>query len=44
MFQKIQSVGEKDRNLLGSIFADHPDVDERIENTRYEINRMKNGK
>jgi predicted Zn-dependent protease len=41
MFQKIQNVGEKDRSLLGSIFADHPDVDERIENTRYEINRMR---
>ena len=41
MFQKIQDVGEKDSNLLGSIFADHPGVDERIENTRYEINRMK---
>ncbi len=41
MFQKIQKVGEKDRSLLNSIFADHPDVDERIENTRYEINRMK---
>jgi predicted Zn-dependent protease len=41
MFQKIQDVGEKDKSLLNSIFADHPDVDERIENTRYEINRMK---
>jgi predicted Zn-dependent protease len=41
MFQKIQKVGEKDKNLLGSLFADHPDVDERIENTRYEINRMR---
>lgn len=41
MFQKIQHVGEKDSNLLGAIFADHPDVDERIKNTRYEINRMK---
>jgi predicted Zn-dependent protease len=41
MFQKIQKVGNKDKSLLGSIFADHPDVDERIENTRYEINRMK---
>jgi beta-barrel assembly-enhancing protease len=41
MFQKIQNVGEKDRSLLNSLFADHPDVDERIENTRYEINRMK---
>ena len=41
MFQKIQNVGEKDRNLLGAIFADHPAVDERIENTRYEINRLR---
>jgi beta-barrel assembly-enhancing protease len=41
MFQKIQKVGEQDRSLLNSLFADHPDVDERIENTRYEINRMK---
>ncbi|HKR02044.1 MAG TPA: M48 family metallopeptidase [Pyrinomonadaceae bacterium] len=41
MFQKIQGVGERDRDLLGSLFADHPDVDERIENTRYEIKRMK---
>ena len=39
MFQKIQRVG--DRDLLGAIFADHPEVDERIENTRYEINRMR---
>ena len=38
MFQKIQHVG--DRDLLGAIFADHPEVDERIENTRYEIARM----
>jgi predicted Zn-dependent protease len=44
MFQKIQNVGEKNRNLLGAIFADHPDVDERIENTRYEIKQMKSGK
>ena len=41
MFQKIQGVAQKDRSLVNSIFADHPDVDERIENTRYEINRMK---
>jgi predicted Zn-dependent protease len=40
MFGKIQKVGERDSSLLGSIFADHPDVDERIENTRYEINRI----
>jgi hypothetical protein len=41
MFQKIQKAGEKDSSLLNSIFADHPDVAERIESTRYEINRMK---
>lgn len=41
MFQKIQKVGERDSSLLNAIFADHPAVDERIENTRYEINRMK---
>jgi predicted Zn-dependent protease len=41
MFQKIQKAGERDSSLLGAIFADHPAVDERIENTRYEINRMK---
>jgi len=41
MFQKIQRVGREDSSLLGPIFADHPAVAERIENTRYEINRMK---
>jgi predicted Zn-dependent protease len=41
MFQKIQDVGDRDSSLLGSLFADHPGVDERIANTRYEINRMK---
>lgn len=41
MFQKIQGVGQKDSSLLGAVFADHPGVDERIANTRYEINRMK---
>jgi predicted Zn-dependent protease len=44
MFQKIQRVGENNSDLLGAIFADHPDVDERIENTRYEINRMRAAK
>lgn len=43
MFQKIQKVGESDSDLLGAIFADHPGVQERIENTRYEINRMHGG-
>ena len=44
MFQRILKAGEKDSNLLGAIFADHPDVQERIENTRYEINLMRSGK
>ena len=41
MFEKIQSAGRKDESLLGAVFADHPGVSERIENTRYEIGRMK---
>jgi predicted Zn-dependent protease len=41
MFQKMQRIEEQNSNLLGSIFSDHPDADERIENTRYEIARMK---
>lgn len=44
MFQRILSAGEKDSSLLGNIFADHPGVQERIENTRYEINLMRSGK
>ena len=40
MFQKMQRIEKQDSNLLGSLFSDHPDVDERIENTRYEIERM----
>jgi len=38
MFQKL---GSQDSSLLGSLFSDHPDVEERISNTRYEIARMK---
>lgn len=41
MFQKIQAAGEKDESILGLVFADHPGVNERIENTRYEISRMR---
>lgn len=44
MFQKLQKVSRTDSSLLGSLFNDHPDVQERIENTRYEINRMRNAK
>lgn len=41
MFQKMQRIERQDSNLLGSLFSDHPDVEERIENTRYEIARMR---
>jgi beta-barrel assembly-enhancing protease len=41
MFQKLQRIEEENSNLLGSLFSDHPDADERISNTRYEIARMK---
>lgn len=41
MFQKMQRIEKQDSNLLGSLFSDHPDVEERIENTRYEMARMK---
>ncbi len=41
MFQKLQRIEAQDSSLLGSLFSDHPDAGERIENTRYEIARMK---
>jgi predicted Zn-dependent protease len=41
MFQKLQRIEERDSDLLGSLFSDHPDAQERIENTRYEIARMR---
>jgi predicted Zn-dependent protease len=41
MFQKLQRMEEQDPNLLGTLFSDHPDAQERIANTRYEIARMK---
>ncbi len=41
MFQKLQHIEEQNSSLLGSLFSDHPDADERISNTRYEIARMK---
>jgi len=41
MFQKLLKIEERDSDLLGSLFSDHPDVQERIDNTRYEIARMK---
>lgn len=41
IFQKLLRIEERDSDLLGSLFSDHPDAQERIENTRYEIARMK---
>src|SRR6266404_9225018 len=41
MFQKLQRIEEQDANLLGTLFSDHPDAQERIANTRYEIGRMR---
>jgi predicted Zn-dependent protease len=41
MFQKLQKVEDQNPSLLGSLFSDHPDVQERIDNTRYEITRMR---
>jgi predicted Zn-dependent protease len=41
MFQKLQKIESQSPDLLGSLFSDHPDVQERIDNTRYEIARMK---
>lgn len=44
MFEKLQKAYNSEPSLLGSIFASHPDIDERIKNTRYEINRIKQSK
>jgi beta-barrel assembly-enhancing protease len=41
MFQKLQRMEEQDPNLLGTLFSDHPDAQERISNTRYEIARIR---
>jgi predicted Zn-dependent protease len=41
MFQKLQRIEERESDLLGSLFSDHPDAAERIDNTRYEITRMR---
>jgi len=41
MFQKLKRIEDRDADLLGSLFADHPDAQERIDNTRYEIARMR---
>ena len=41
MFRKMQRIEERDSSLLGSLFSDHPDAQERIDSTKYEIARMR---
>src|SRR5437868_3213857 len=41
MFQKLLRIEERESDLLGSLFSDHPDAQERIEDTKYEIARMR---
>jgi len=41
MFQKLLRIEEQESDLLGSLFSDHPDAQERIDNTHYEIGRMR---
>jgi predicted Zn-dependent protease len=41
IFQKLLRIEQQDSDLLGSLFSDHPDAQERIDNTRYEIARMR---
>jgi len=41
MFQKLERIEGQDASLLGTLFSDHPDAQERIANTRYEIARMR---
>ncbi len=43
LFQKLERIEQQDSSLLGSLFSDHPDVQERISNTRYEIARIRRG-
>ena len=43
MFQKLQRVQGQTPDLISSLLSDHPDVQERIDNTRYEIARMRRG-
>ncbi|HEX5702033.1 MAG TPA: M48 family metallopeptidase [Pyrinomonadaceae bacterium] len=41
MFQKLQRVKGQTPDLISSLLSDHPDVQERIDNTRYEIARLR---
>ena len=41
MFQRLQLMSEEDPSLLKAILRDHPDVNERISNSAYEIKKMR---
>jgi predicted Zn-dependent protease len=41
MFQKLARIEAQDSSLIGTLFSDHPDAQERISNTQYEISRMR---
>jgi predicted Zn-dependent protease len=41
ILKKMQQVDKNDGDLLGSFFSDHPDTNERIANTEYEVRRIK---
>jgi predicted Zn-dependent protease len=41
ILRKMQQVDRSDSSLLGSFFSDHPDTEERIANTEYEVRRIK---
>ena len=43
MFQKLQRIQGQTPDLITSLLSDHPDVQERIDNTRYEIARIRRG-
>jgi predicted Zn-dependent protease len=44
MFQRLQKMKDAEPGLLEAILNDHPDVDERIANTAYEIKLLRDGK
>ncbi|HMF56214.1 MAG TPA: M48 family metallopeptidase [Pyrinomonadaceae bacterium] len=41
MLRKVQQIAHSEPSILGSIFSDHPDAQERIDNTQYEIARIR---
>lgn len=41
MLQKVQQIAHNQPDIIGTIFSDHPDTQERIENTQYEIEHMR---